>query len=141
MRRSTGFLAVLMFSALLTNLSSAEAGGENCQAKLVGNSYNCVFELSDGTSETFCVEFGTGGSSSNFDLFLPPSTDYGCACQATGSFKSPKFNGSASAFECDGVNFGTQIDGKVASKKISGEGSIYSGESFVFSCEKITACT
>ncbi len=141
MRRSTAFLAFLMFSALLINLSSAEAGGGNCQAKLAGSSYTCDFKFSNGASETLCVEFGTGGVSSNFDLFIPPSTDYGCACQATGSFKSPSFNGSASAFECSGDDFGTQLDGKVAGKKISGEGSGYSGESIVFSCEKISACT
>jgi len=141
MKRSAGFLTVLMFSALLTNLSSAEAGGGNCQAKLGGTSYNCDFEISNGTSQTFCVEFGTGGASSNFDLFIPPSTDYGCACLATGSFKSPKFNGSASAFECVGDDFGTQLDGKVAGKKISGEGNNYLGESIVFSCVKVAACT
>ncbi len=143
MKRSASFLAVLMFFAvvavLLANSPSAEAG-ENCQDKLVGKAYNCDFKFSNETSTTYCLEFVTGGSSSNFDLLIGLSGDFGCACQATGSFKSPKFDASASAFEC-ADDFGDQLDGKVASKTISGEGTAYDGVSIVFSCEQIKACT
>src|SRR5208282_6931027 len=64
MKRSAGFLTVLMFSAVVTILltNSSSAMGGNCQDKLVGNSYDCVFELSNGTTETTCVDFEMGGS-------------------------------------------------------------------------------
>jgi hypothetical protein len=64
MRRSISFLPVLMLSAvvavLLANLSSAEAGGGNCQAKLAGNSYDCNLKFSDGPPETDCLVSGRG---------------------------------------------------------------------------------
>jgi hypothetical protein len=64
MKRSISFLPVLMLSAvvtaLLANLSSAEAGGGNCQAKLAGNSYDCNLKFSDGPPETDCFGFRTG---------------------------------------------------------------------------------
>jgi|SRR5208282_1564175 len=53
-----------MFSAVVTILltNSSSAMGGNCEDKLVGNSYDCVFELSNGTTETTCVDFEMGGS-------------------------------------------------------------------------------
>jgi len=138
MKRSAGFLAVLMFSAVVTILltNSSSAIGGNCQGKLVGNAYDCVFEISNGTTETTCVDFETGGLSSSFDLFRG-TDNYGCACQTTGSFKSPSFDASANAFECATIS-GLEITGKVAGDKLSGQGSASAGESSVFSCTKRT---
>jgi len=141
MRRSASFLAVLMFSALLANLSSAEAKGGNCQDKLVGNAYDCTEKDSGGGTSPICWEFATGGSSSNFDLYLGDlgGTDYGCACQGNGSFKSPSFNSSSNEFECVGASFDFEWHGKVSSKKLSGQGSAADGESLFFSCTERTS--
>jgi hypothetical protein len=144
MRRSASFPAVLMFSAIVTvllaNSSSAEAGGGNCQAKLVGNAYDCDLEFSDTSPVTVCGDFFTGGLSSNFDFFIFPGGDYGCACETKGSFKSPSFDASASAFECVSES-GFQFNGKVTSDKLSGQGTGADGESIDFRCKRrTTAC-
>src|SRR5271170_2682098 len=102
MKRSASVLAVLMFSLvvtfLLANLSSAMAGGGNCQAKLVGKSYNCSSKQEGEPESTFCAEFVTGGKSVDFDillLFNDGSEDLGCTCDTTGSFSSPSFDNSS----------------------------------------------
>lgn len=143
MKLTVRVLRVAIFSALVTGLAagSALAGGGNCQSKLVGNSYNCNFEGSNGASVSYCVEFETGGISSNFDLFLVSvSADYGCACLAKGSYNSPRFDESTNEFQCT-AEFGTQLDGKVTPKKISGQGATYEGLSFFWSCTQTPSCT
>ena len=138
MRRSASFLAVVMFSAFVTGLlassSSAVAGG-NCQDKLVGNAYDCTEKIASGSFDV-CWEFATGGSSANFDLSLDVSTDYGCACLAKGSFKSPSFDASSSGFECVGSSIHFEWQGKVSGDKLSGQGSDSTGGSVVFRCTK-----
>jgi len=141
MKRSVSFPAVLMFSVvvtfLLANLSSAKAGGGNCQTKLAGNSYTCVVTFSDSPPADDCFEFATGGLSSLFDLHREEGDlDYGCACQTTGSSKSPSFDASANAFECaaDPVGEGFEITGKVKGHKLSGQANNSTGESAVFTC-------
>ena len=145
MRRSASFLAVLMFSILMTvllaDLSSAVAGGGNCQDKLVGKAYDCTEKESNGMTASVCWEFATGGFSSNFDLYLDVTTDYGCACQGTGSFKSPSFNASSNKFECVGKSIYFEWQGKVSSNKISGQGLAATGETLFFSCtERSSPC-
>ena len=138
----SGWFLVVMFAAfamgLVGNLSSAEAGG-NCQDKLAGNAYDCVEKESNGMTADLCWEFETRGYSSNFDLYLAGSTDYGCGCVGTGSFKSPKFDESSSKFECVGVDADFQWTGKVSGNKISGQGSAATGETLFFSCTKRTS--
>ena len=141
MRRLTSFPVVLMFSAivaaLLANSTSAEA---NCQAKLAGNSFDCTFKFSDGPPATVCVSFLTGGSSSNFDLLIPPSGDYGCSCETKGSFSSPSFDASGTGFECV-AGFGFAFTGKVEpNNKLAGQGVGLDGEGIAFSCKKVAAC-
>jgi len=141
MSRPAILLTVAMVSAIVTVLLassySTEAGG-NCQTKLVGNSYNCSSKFSTGDSvpcETF--SFLTGGTSKNFDLVISIRDEsYGCTCATTGSFDSPSFDNSTSAFECAGgkVNFDIQINGKVKGKHLSGEATDESGASRIFSC-------
>jgi hypothetical protein len=131
-----------------------------CDAKLVGNSYQCtvVFETlgESAFSRENCVEFVSGGLSFNFDLvgvgdFL--SGDYGCQCEVTSSPSSIvkkaerghlpfAFHLSADAFECvgDTVNL-TQLHGKIDSDKLYGQGSEADGSTLVFVCRKrSTAC-
>ena len=147
MRQSASFPAVLIFSAvvaaLLGNLSPAEAKGGNCQDKLVGISYNCTAKSTLApTPVTFCVAFGTGGLSANFDLFVVSmvTDDLGCACDTTGSYASPSVDGSSSAFECVDKG-GTQFNGKLKSKKLSGQASDAEGDSLIYTCtETATAC-
>ena len=141
MRRLTSFPVVLMFSAivaaLLANSTSAEA---NCQAKLAGNSFDCTFKFSDAGPQTLCVSFLTGGSSSNFDLFIPPSGEYGCSCETKGPFSSPSFDASGTGFECV-AGFGFAFTGKVeANDKLAGQGVGLHGEGIAFSCKKVAAC-
>jgi hypothetical protein len=139
MRLSASFLAVLMFFAvvtiLLTNSSSAQARGGNCQDKLVGKFYNCTGKDSEGGTVTGCIEFASGGLSMDFDLFAG-GNDYGCVCDTTGSIKSPSFDGSSSAFAC--VTNGILINGKVKSKKVTAQAIDESGSSQILSCTGIS---
>jgi hypothetical protein len=131
MKRSANFLTVLMLSAvviLLANLSSAEAGG-NCQAKLVGKSYDCNFTDNDFPPYSFCLEFGTGGVSQYFDVLLG-SADYGCACDPTGS----SFDKSSSTFECSDNVDPFSLNGKIKGKKLSVQGVGSDGEQYIGAC-------
>ena len=141
MRLWTSFSAVLMSSAMVAALlASSTSAAANCQAKLAGNSYDCTFKFSDDTPETVCVSFLTGGSSSNFDLFIPPGGEYGCACETKGPFSSPTFDASGSGFECV-AGFGFAFTGKVEpNNKLSGQGVGLDGEGIAFSCKKVSAC-
>jgi len=144
MRRSASFLAVLMFSAvvtvLLANSRSAEAKGGNCQDKLEGKSYNCSVKSSISSMPlTRCFEFVTGGISTDFDL-LVDGDDSGCVCDTTGSYKSPSFDSSSSSFECVDAA-GVQHNGKIKSKKLSGQISDNLGQSLIYTCtESATPC-
>jgi hypothetical protein len=122
--RLAGLLAVTLLSgfvaALLANTSSAEAGG-NCQAKLVGNSYDCNEKFSTGELAGDCVQFTMlSGFPNNFSLTSGNFGKFLCACDATGSFNSPSFDASPSAFECvsgDAIEF----NGALKSKKLRGQ--------------------
>lgn len=144
MRRSASFLAVLMFSAVVTVLlassRSAEAGGGNCQEKLEGKSFMCTLKQStSSTPLTKCFEFVTGGISANFDLVVDGDHS-GCVCDTTGSYKSPSFDSSSSSFECVDES-GVQHNGKIKSKKLSGQISDVEGESLIYVCtESATPC-
>lgn len=138
MTRSGSFLAVMMFSAFATGLlataSPAQASG-NCQAKLVGNAYDCTYN--DSTPILACIEFSTGGISKAFDLSFDPGGTYGCECQATGSVKAPSFQSSASAFECVSSFSKDALSGKIKGKKMSAQGSNLNGQfQFVLGCTK-----
>jgi hypothetical protein len=138
MRRSASLQIVMMSSAfvlgLLANSSCAEAKGGNCQAKLAGNSYDCAYKYSNGTDAADCLDFYTMGYSQNFDVDTNSFDSFGCACRATGSFKSPAFDESSSAFAC--VADDVELDGKLKSNKLSGEVVDQDGESLVFLCKK-----
>ena len=135
MKRMLLGLAVMMSCAfsmgLVGNPSSAEAG-ENCQAKVAGNSYDCDLKFSVGPPETDCFEFRAGGISANFTL-TNGTGELGCTCATTGSFTSPSFNSSPSAFECiDGL--GIELSGKIKSKKLSGQVIDEGGDSEIYAC-------
>ena len=141
MGRSASLLVIAMCSGFLMGLlasSPSAAAGGNCQAKLVGNSYACNIKVSNGPPKTDCFEFTTEGASQNFDFF-DSTNNFGCACDTTGSFKSPKFDGSANAFECVD-NSGTQINGKIKGKKISGQGTDGNGNSLIYTCTLGPSC-
>ena len=107
MKRSDGFLTILMLSAALTVLLASSPGAEaagNCQSKLVGKSYDCSFIDNDFAPFTECWDFFTGGFSQYFD-FDNGFDEYGCACNPVGS----SFNASPSAFECSD-NFRALLD-------------------------------
>jgi hypothetical protein len=147
-RRSASFPALVALSAFVTVLLCAPsfAEGRSCEGKLVGNSYDCsyAFVIVGGAiiSKGDCMEFVTGGLSQNFDLVgqvggLP--SDYGCACENTGSFRSPDY--AANAFQCVGNPNLVQIHGKVEANKLHGNGSDESGATIFFNCTKrSTAC-
>ena len=132
MGRSTGLVVVAVFSAivmgLFANSPSAEAGG-NCQAKLVGKSYDCSFNDNDSGPFTECWDFFTGGDSQYFDL--DNGEDYGCACDASGS---SKFNHSANTFECSDSVAPYSFNGKIEGKKLSVQGVGADGEQYIGTC-------
>jgi hypothetical protein len=135
MRLSACLLGVLMFSALLANLSPAEAGGGSCQAALVGKSYDCNIAYSSTYSpEAVCFEFETGGFSNNFDLYLDLITDYGCSCETTGTYNSPSFDDSGNTFDCISDAEGYLLTGKIKGKKITGQGTSEGGISIIYTC-------
>ncbi len=135
MVKTVGLSVIAMCSAFLVGLlggsPSAVAGG-NCQDKLVGNAYACSIKVSNGPAKTDCYEFTTEGESQHFDFF-DSVNNYSCACDTTGSFKSPKFDGSSDAYECVDDS-GTQINGKLKGKKISGQGTDIDGNSLIYTC-------
>jgi len=121
-----------------TSIDSSSS--KSCQTTLDNNSYDCNVASSFGAPFTDCYEFISPGSeSTHFDLF-PAGLDstLGCSCDPTGSEKSPKFNASSSAFDCDGTDGTEYFDfaGKVTSKKVSGHISANNGSSFLFTCTK-----
>jgi hypothetical protein len=136
MQRSAFFpAAAALFVTVGTWLagSSAVDATGNCMAKLVGNSYGCSIKISDGETDTACYKFVTGGVSTRFDLLLDV-TDFGCACDATGSINSPSFDSSASAFECAAADTFWMVFGTVRGKQISGQELLPSGRQFVIKC-------
>jgi hypothetical protein len=142
MAKSASLLMVAVLSVSLTGLlassPSAVAGG-NCQTKLVGKSFACDINNSNGTPTTDCFEFSTEGLSQHFDFFNT-ANNFGCTCATTGSFKSPKFDSSPDSFQCvDGS--GNQISGKIKGKKISGQGTNDDGSSLIYNCTLMTSGT
>jgi hypothetical protein len=146
--RFASFPALAALSAFVTVLlwapTFAEAG--RCEGKLVGNSYDCNYAfISLGVRVTYtgnCVKFTTGGLSENFDLVgavanIP--SDYGCACENIGTFKSP--DEAMNSFQCVGNPNVVQIHGKAEPDKLIGRGSNESGAAIYFLCRKrSTAC-
>jgi hypothetical protein len=108
-------------TVLLANLSSAEAKGGNCQSKLVGKSYVCNVKDSTGGTGSASIKFESGGISKDFDLLINSLFDHGCACNTTGSYNSPAFDGSSSSFGCLSVTEGFLIYGKLKSKKVTAQ--------------------
>jgi hypothetical protein len=109
----------------------------NCDAKLLNKSFTCTIKNSDGMTSTDCWEFTPSGPSQL--NFFDTAHLFGCTCDITGSFKSPSFDKSSSAFECDD-GAGDQISGKLKGKKITGEGSDTGGVSLLFSCTIGPSC-
>ena|SRR5208337_3936334 len=70
-----------------------------CEAKLVGNSYDCTYVNNSGPG-TECLEFVTGGTSIYFDAIYNGTADFGCGCDSKGSLKSPSFDASSNTYEC-----------------------------------------
>src|SRR5271155_5748845 len=115
MRRSTSLRIAIMSTLAVSFLGvsfSASAGGD-CMAKLVGHSYNCTYTDNEGNTGTECVAFSTGGTSTYFDAVYDGSTDYGCACDASGSLDSAKFDASSDIYECSEPSGPALINGKV----------------------------
>ncbi|MFZ2059431.1 MAG: hypothetical protein WAU82_00325 [Candidatus Binatus sp.] len=135
--RSMTAICSAFLMGLLASSSSAVAGG-NCQTKLLGKSFACNLKLSNGPPTTDCFEF-TSGTSQNFNFFDDTFGNFGCACDTTGSFNSPKFDSSSDAFECVDDS-GTQINGKIKGKKISGQGTDIDGNSLIYTCTVGPSC-
>jgi hypothetical protein len=136
MGRTTGFVVIAVCSVivmgLIVNVPSVEAGGD-CQAKLAGHSYECNFKDNDFAPYSFCFEFETGGTSPDFDLYYS-GVDSGCACDATGSAKSPSFDDSSTKFDCVDTTGGFTFTGTVKGKNLSVQGIGADGEESVGTC-------
>src|SRR5262245_88130 len=94
-------------------------GAATCQEVLVGKRYRCTVKSETGFVGDVCFEFVSPGvASPKFDLVGTSffNDTLGCMCQATGSFKSPKFNEST-AFLC-----GSPTNRNSAVGKVSGNG-------------------
>ncbi|MGH7925299.1 MAG: hypothetical protein ACREQH_12000 [Candidatus Binatus sp.] len=142
MGRSIRLVGVAVFSAIVIGVfassPSAEAMG-NCQAKLVGNSYDCNFTDNNFPPFSNCYEFATGGESQYFDLYHP--IDWGCACDAKGSSNSPSFNSSSNTFECSDDSAPFLVNGKIKGKKLLVQGIGSNGEQWIGTCTlRSSAC-
>jgi hypothetical protein len=137
MSRSARFRTAfaVFLSALLGSSTVAVAG--NCQAKLLANFWECTYNFSDGETVGDCLDFSSSGFANDFDLTSSNFGNFVCACDATGSFNSPKFDSSGSAFECVNTGgSGFQYNGKLKSKKLGGQVIDALGLSGVFECTK-----
>jgi hypothetical protein len=138
MRRSVSLL-VVTFSVFVVSLLamsfSANAGG-NCQDKLVGNSYECNYVNSEGSSGTECIAFGTGALSDHFDAGYNSADEYGCACDPKGSSKSPSFDASSNTYQCTSPGSPAYLlSGKINGKKLTEQGFDSAGFQYVETCE------
>ena len=141
MRRGLTVLSLAIVSIFVLGLLiaplAALAGG-NCDAKLANKSFACTIKNSDGIVSSDCWEFTPTGPSAQFNFFDSKGL-FGCTCDVSGTFKSPSFDNSSSAFECDD-GAGDQIYGKLKGKKITGAGSDTMGDSLLFSCTIGPSC-
>jgi hypothetical protein len=121
----------------------------NCQTKLDNKAYDCEVKSSFGSPFESCIQFLSPGSlSANFDLVVVGlGQQLGCSCNPTGSFKSPRFNGSPNAFDCVTPqdfffgNEGFDFTGQVTGKKLTGRAASSLGDSFRFKCTmRSSAC-
>jgi hypothetical protein len=110
----------------------------DCDAKLVGTSWDCNFSFSNPLdNSSACVEFGHFGISSDFDMFVSGfDGDEGCTCVARGSENSPHFDANPTSFECTETVFASSFLGHVSSKKLTGQYWDPSGLSGLISCKK-----
>jgi len=148
----SGVFSMLALGVLIA--PAASLAGGNCMAKLIGSAavapgFDCNVKFSNEPSQPECWSFFKEGSLSQFfNLYteslnsgpldqLPP--EYGCACDTTGSYKSPLFDNSAVEFQCDD-GAGHQVQGKVKGHKLSGQGSDSQGNAVIFSCTPNTGC-
>jgi hypothetical protein len=131
-----GVVVIAFAMALLAISFSAEAGGGNCQSKLVGNSYNCNQNEQGIGANSFTAEFETGGMSQYFDVDYG-GDDYGCSCNTVGSVEVPEYDSSGDDFECISTFTGYMISGKVKGKKLSGQGTSEFGDGFIFTCKEM----
>jgi hypothetical protein len=137
MRRSVSLLVVTfsVFAVSLLAMSfSANAGG-NCQDKLVGNSYECNYVNSDGSSGTECISFGIGVLSDHFDAGYDGEDQYGCACDLKGSSKSPSFDASSNTYQCTSPGTSSYLlSGKINGKKLTEQALESDGFQYVETC-------
>lgn len=137
MSRSARVLAGTVFSAivmlLFANLPSAQAGAD-CQSKLIGNTYNCTYTDNESNTSTECITFSTGGTSRYFDAVYDGTYDLGCACDASGSLGSAKFDASSDTFECSYTGGPELVTGKVKGKKLTNQGIEADGYQFIEQC-------
>jgi hypothetical protein len=127
-------------AGVVGNPTSAQAGGGgNCQAKLVGKSYDCSAKYSNLPPTSDCFEFISGGVSQDFDLVIDGDVEYGCSCDTTGSFNSPSFDSSPTAFECVSTASSFLLNAKIKGKKVNGQGTSEGGDSVIFTCQVRTS--
>ena len=153
-KRTQVVIAFAVFSTLVLGIVTAPASslaGGNCMAKLVGSSaiapgFDCNVKSFAGGVTTVteeCWTFASGGHSQYFDIYtetgITELPQYGCACDTTGSYNSPRFDSSSDQFEC-ADEMGGQLQGKVKGKKITGQSSDAEGNAAIFTCVPNTGC-
>jgi hypothetical protein len=140
MKRAFG--AAIVGALFMLGAASNAAAQANCQGKLFDTAWDCKLNCTFGIF-TDCVEFGNFGVSSHFDMIDTTFLTFtdGCACSATGSETAPKFNASATAFQCTEPILATSFVGKVGSKTLKGQFENVEGDSCLYACKKrLTGC-
>ena len=143
-RMASGVLLAVLLSAAI---APGQTRAASCEELLAGKRYRCTVKSETGFAGDVCFEFVSPGTASpNFDLVGSSffNDRLGCMCQATGSFKRPRFNEST-AFLC-----GSQTNRNSAVGKVSGNGKkitkghySFSGTpvAHVFTCTLDPGCT
>jgi hypothetical protein len=141
---ASGALAALLLGAAIV---PGHVSAVTCQEALAGKRYRCTVKSEAGFVGDLCFEFVSPGTASpNFDLVGSSffGDTLGCMCQATGSFKSPKFNQST-AFLCGSRTSRSSAVGKVSGngKKITKGHYNFDGTpvAHVFACTLDPGCT
>ena len=141
---ASGAVAALLLGAAI---APGEVGAMNCEEALVGKRYRCTVKSETGFVGDVCFEFVSPGTASpNFDLVGSSffGDTLGCMCQATGSFKRPRFNEST-AFLCGSRTSRNSAIGKVSGngKKITKGHYNFDGTpvAHVFTCTLDPGCT
>jgi len=108
----------------------------NCEAGLVGKTFQCQFKHQDGSTGTEEWKFVDDGLG-EFELQITGGASHGCSCRATGNFNNPNFDQDNNAFLCVTATGPEALAGQVTGGgQITAEAADITGASTLFQCQE-----